>query len=242
MGLPAVAYALPYSAVALVCAGLLAVVLRRRRTEDRWPLGAFLTGLLGWTTASFVAIAGEVPMLIALGSLFGVAFTGLVVVGWFTLGAASADSTWGLSWPVLVAVVVVPAGTILLAVTQALGLHSLLFGTTEVEAMTVSGGTELVVSAGDPGPWFLVHSVHSWLFLIAGTVLLVRSAVETWGPSWQAGAVVLGVLAPVGAAGLLLTGVTPLDYTSVGFGIAAVAVTVGSSRTPATRSSSLFPE
>lgn len=116
---------------------------------------------------------------------------------------------------------VVPVATLLLVWTNE--WHSLVWSRTSLE--TTGLFPALSVSYG---PWFWVHSVYSYMLLLLGTFFLVR--IVAGFPSlyrWQAGLLVIGVLAPWVGNGLYIFRLAPipnLDLTPFGFTISGVAI------------------
>ena len=76
------------------------------------------------------------------------------------------------------------------------------------------------------GLWFLVHAVYSYIFILLGVALLVRT-LRRFPQMYrqQAGALVLAVLLPLVANAIFISGLSPipyLDLTSVAFAASAL--------------------
>lgn len=215
---------LPLSAAAAVSLTLFAVIWQNRQKSGAGPLLIIIPGIVGWTGVSIIQIASNEPWVVRTSGLVIIGFIPLTAVGWFLFATVYTSKDQWRSRRILAGLLSVPILTQLFVLTQAVGAHSLVYTELTVQTVNSSGGT-LLLADSDRGSWFYIHTVHSYSFLVAGSYLVVRSAIGTWSVyRAQAVAMLVAVTAPVIANVLRLTGVTAVDYTPFGFGISAVAV------------------
>lgn len=217
----------PLFATGAVSLTLLLIVWRSRAKAGAVSLFVVLFGVLGWTAISIVQIASNDVALIGLGDLLQMLFIPLTSVGFFVFAATYTNSNRFLTRRVLAVAVSVPVLTGAVVLTQVFGLHSLLYSSLGTRTANTLGRT-LVLPNSDIGPWFIVHSVHSYTLVFIGALLLIRSAIDSWSVyRGQAIVVLVAVTAPISMNVLRLSGLTEIDYTPFGFGITAIAIAWG---------------
>ncbi len=195
------------AATALLSAQLAAYMAARSRGSANAVFMAAIMAATAWWAAGNAAeyLAAALPAKLAFANLQYIAIA-VVPVLWFGLGwtldrEERAAPPRRLPWPLWL----VPALTAVLAWTDtSLGLvrHSF-------RLVPASGFT---VIAKEFGPWFWVHSAYSYVLIITGTVLVLRSLYA--GPGTrraQRVTLVVGTLLPVMANVLYLTRLVPLD-------------------------------
>lgn len=206
---------------------LMLIVWRSRTKAGAVSLLVVLFGVLGWTAMSIVQIASNDVALVGLVDLLKMLFIPLTAVGFFILAATYTNSNQFLTTRALAAATSVPVLTGGVVLTQAFGLHSFFYSAIETRTVTTLRRTIVLPNSG-VGPWFLVHSVHSYTLVFIGALLLLRSAINSWSVyRGQAIVMLVAVTAPISMNVLRLSGVTEVDYTPFGFGITAIAVAWG---------------
>lgn len=145
-----------------------------------------------------------------------------VPVAWLTFALLFSNSDrWLLTRRKLVLLALMPIITLLFAWTNE--THNLMwshFG------MDTSG--PFSVLAASHGVWFWIHSIFSYACLLGGTILLFRMVMNFPGLyRWQAGLLLLAVLAPWISNGLYLSGLSlipNLDLTPFAFMLTGLTV------------------
>ncbi len=145
----------------------------------------------------------------------------LVTVAWFVFALQFANQDKWLTRRNLILLAVVPAFTQLVVWTNE--AHGLMWSRT---ALDTSGPFPALDTTF--GPWFWVHSAYSYVLLLLGTILIIRSTLSS--PRLyrlQSGFLLLAVLAPWLANGLYLSGLSPLsqiDLTPFAFTLTGLAL------------------
>jgi PAS domain S-box-containing protein len=127
----------------------------------------------------------------------------------------------------LMLLMISPLITLLLTWTNE--AHNLIWSTIELDTSGSFSMLDLTY-----GPWFWIHSTFSYLLLLLGTLLLIRSFIRS--PQLYRGqtvALLIGVFAPWVGNGLYLFDVNPLpnlDLTPFAFTVTGLAVGWGASR------------
>jgi signal transduction histidine kinase len=164
----------------------------------------------------------EARIVIAKFQYLGVAPVGVL---WLMFAGDYSRVAWRLSSDRLfrVAVWIVPAITFLLVLTnEQHGLHW-----AEIETVETPMGARLVYRGG---PWYWVHVTYSYLLVLVGTMILVRS-LRRFPPPYrrQTAMIIAGAVVPWTGNLLYLTGfmpVTGLDLTPIAFTVSGACFTL----------------
>jgi len=217
-------HAVPLFVAGLVCTLILAYAVRRRDVVGSRPLGVLLAGVAVWSFgASIEALVVALPDKIFWANI---EYIGIVMVptSWFVFALHYTGHRGRLSRGRTALLLIEPVLVVLGAWTN--GAHGLLRSTVAID--TSSAFSVFVV---DMGPAFWVHAVYSYVLLLAGTVLLVRTmARSTELYRGQIVVILLGAAAPWVANVLFLTGLSPvplIDPTPLGFAVTGVALAFG---------------
>ena len=206
------------AATALLSTQLTAYLAVRARGSRSAVIMAVLMGATAWWAAWNAAeyMAPTLGAMLLFANLEYLAIAAIPVT-WFTLGYLLGQEERGgtarrpprIIW-------IIPAVTAILVWTDPYlglvrkGLH-----------LEVQGG--FLVIAKEFGPWFWVHSAYSYLFIIAGTVLMFRALHASRGTRRaQKVILVAGTLLPVAANMVYLSGIFPLgsvDPTPLAFSL-----------------------
>jgi signal transduction histidine kinase len=203
-----------------------AVVARTRRGVPGSAAFSWLMMAVAlWSLASAmhtVVDDREARIVIAKFQYLGVAPVGVL---WLMFAGDYSRVAWRLSSDRLfrVAVWIVPAITFLLVVTnEQHGLHW-----AEIETVETPMGARLVYRGG---PWYWVHVTYSYLLVLVGTMILVRS-LRRFPPPYrrQTAMIIAGAVVPWTGNLLYLTGfmpVTGLDLTPIAFTVSGACFTL----------------
>ena len=168
-----------------------------------------LTGKLIFANLEYLAIAA-IPVL------------------WFALGSSLEQEERGVTArrPPLVIWIVPVVTAALVWADQSLGFVRHGFRLEEVSGFSVI--------AKEFGPWFWVHSVYSYIFIIAGTVLILKALHASYGARrLQQLTLVVGALLPVTANVIYLSGIFPLgsvDPTPLAFSLTGLLAVLNLTR------------
>ena len=214
-------YSLPVGVVLLGSALLGLFILRKRRTPGAVPFGILLFMTAIWTGSYSLELASAT--LISKVYFSKVLYLGVVSVPalWLIFALQYTGRWERLSSRSYALFSIEPLITLYLAWTDSTLLRSLRLDT--------SGPYNLL--ALDYGSWFWFHVAYSYLLLLLGTLLLGS---VIFRPPFlyrqQAGAVVVGVLAPWVSNALYISDLSPLPHlylTPLGFIVMGSAVTWG---------------
>lgn len=214
-------YTLPLLAAAAVSAGLALYAWRRRPAPDAAPF-ALLMVALAWWSLGYALELGSADLTtkqfwvkvqyIASESL---SLTWLVFVLQYT-----GRRRW-LTGRRLALLAIVPLITVLLMWTNE--LHGLILSNVSLDT---AGPISVLVPTY--GAWFWVDEVYTYLLLASGTWLLIRAFLRSPQPyRGQAGALLVGALAPWVAEALSVFGLNPfphLDLTPFAFTVAGLTL------------------
>ena len=186
-------------------------------------------GATAWWAAwnALEYLAPDLPLKLVFANLEYLAIAAIPVL-WFVLGSSLAqEERAGTARRPPLVIWIVPAATAVLVWTDpSLGFvrHSFRL---EVE----SGFT---VIAKEFGPWFWVHSAYSYIFIIVGTVLILRALHASRGTRRaQRITLVVGTLLPVAANLVYLSGIFPLgsvDPTPLAFSLTGLLAVLNLTR------------
>ncbi|MBC8076229.1 MAG: PAS domain S-box protein, partial [Chloroflexales bacterium] len=206
--------------VAVLALGLAAFAARRQHTTGARTMAVMDIALAVWA----LAYAAELmqPSFAAKVLCTKLVYVGVVLtpLAWFLFAARFTGSDGWLTRRTLVLLALVPLITLCLVWTNE--AHGLVWS--ELRLATVQG-----VSTLDSryGPWFFVHAAFSYLLLLAGSLLILRSLLYAGHIQRRQSLVLLvGVVAPwVGNALhlLRLSPIYPLDLTPFMFGVSALS-------------------
>lgn len=203
-----------------VSASAAVLAWRERPKPGAVPLAVMLAGGCWWTAFLFFQL--DATTLAAKRLWVNLSWIGVVVVpvGWFWFAMEYTGRDRYVARPYLVALFLVPAITVVLALTD--GRHDLLYS-----------GSRLIEAGGRPviehtaGPWYWVITGYTYLLGVLGAVPLLRLVHRDAFPfRGQSLAILVGILAPGAINALFLLGVIPapgFDPTPVGFAISGVA-------------------
>ncbi|RXK51966.1 histidine kinase N-terminal 7TM domain-containing protein [Halorientalis pallida] len=215
-------FALLYTGVAVVVAGLAAWVYRDRMTTGTRPLVGLLAATAFWTFCAGL----EFARTDVVGQRVFANATYLAIATLPVLFLYFAESYSGQETPLTRygpgPLLIVPAITQLLIWTNP--FHHLMWDRSQLfQAGAVA--TPSVLSKS----WFLVHTAHSYALLVVGSYLLVRMLVVSENVyRSQAVAILLGTFTPWIANALYLGNVVsfPFDPTPAAFSVTAAAFVV----------------
>jgi diguanylate cyclase (GGDEF)-like protein len=217
------------AATALLSAQLAAYMAARSRGSRNGAYMAAIMGATAWWAAgnALEYLALQLPVKIVFANLQYLAIA-VIPVLWFAFGwSMDAEERAGASRRLPRLLWIVPALTAALVWTDtSLGLvrHSF-------RLVTAAGFSVIAKSFG---PWFWVHSAYSYVLIIAGTVLLLRSLYARPGPRRaQRVILVVGTLLPVAANLLYLSNVVPLgnvDPTPLAFSLTGLLLVLNLTR------------
>ena len=202
-----------------------AVIARSRRTVPGSGWFAWLmVACAHWSLASALhTLVDDTAIRITISK---VQYLGIAPIGalWILFTSGYARHAWPAD-PLLRSLIwIVPAGTLLAAVTN--DAHHLLWASiTEVET---SAGTRLVYSGG---AWYWVNVAYTYLLIVIGAVSLMRGLRRAPPPyRWQTLAIVLGAFIPMAGNIVYIARVLPMagfDPTPLLFTASGVCFTWG---------------
>ena len=221
----------PYTAPVFVIAGIAGALSfwgwRRRPATGTTIFALMMLALTEWSLAyGFELAAADLAT-----KLFWVRtqYLGIVTVPvtWLCFVLQYTGREKWLTRRNLMLLMISPLITLLLTWTNE--AHNLIWSTIELDTSGSFSMLDLTY-----GPWFWIHSTFSYLLLLLGTLLLIRSFIRS--PQLYRGqtvALLIGVLAPWVGNGLYLFDVNPLpnlDLTPFAFTVTGLAVGWGASR------------
>lgn len=191
MSLQAISY-LIILVVAMVISGLLAgYTWRHRQTQGAKSFSLMMLAIFGWSLAYLIQILFH--DLAAQAFWNKITFFGIVTtpVLWFLFALEYTERKDWITRPRLIALFVFPLITIVMIWTN--DLHHLFWST---DGKLVQEGGILLRSAQN-GIWFWIHTVYSYFFILAGTIMVVRALLH-WPAQYrgQMSWILLAVFAP----------------------------------------------
>lgn len=218
------AYVVPLVAAALISGWVAFYSLRRREIHGALALSILSVFIAEWAvTYAFELMAPDLAGKIFWGKLeyIGIA---MVAPAWLAFALRYTGVGQRLTSRHLALLAVIPLCTILLAFTTE--LHGLIW--TEMHVDQGVGFTALGVTHG---PWFWVHIAYSYLLLVLGTGLILRSIWVKQGLyRSQAVALAIAALTPLVGNAVFLAGFSPiplLDLTPFTFTVTVAAISWG---------------
>jgi PAS domain S-box-containing protein len=217
-------YIFPLIAAAIISMGVAFYTWSRRSANSGPALTILSFVLMEWLLGYALEIAGaDLTTKIIWGKMQYIGIAALPLF-WVIFAFNYANQNNRLSHRVMGLLAILPLVTIVLAFTTE--AHGLIWKKIQVtQAGTFSA---LDVSYGW---WFWVHSAYSYILLMAGTILMIRSLIRSQGLyRGQATALLVAVVVPWIGNALYLTGLSPiqhLDLTPFAFTITIVALAWG---------------
>jgi PAS domain S-box-containing protein len=215
-------YAIPYAVVAVAMVTIGSVVHRRRTVAGARPLTLLSFAIALWAGANVLVIARTgLPGMRVFSNLSYLAIATIPVI-FFHFSVEYTGHDLGLTryglWPLFV----LPAITQVVVWTNT--AHGLMWSVREAS----DAGAFNTLST-EHAIWFEIHSVYSYLLLVLGTYVLVRTLI-TSDESYRGQAVALlgGAFAPWITNALFITDIleAPFDPTPIAFSVTAVGFLV----------------
>lgn len=194
---------------------------RRRQTMGAKPFTLMMLALFWWSLTYLIQVLS--PDLASQTFWNRMTFFGIATVPifWFLFSLEYTERRSWITRGRLAALFILPVITFLVIWTN--DAHHLFWVT---DGVMVQEG-DILLRSSDNGSWFWVHTVYSYLFILAGTILVVR-ALLNW-PSQYRGQMVwilLSVFAPwilniiqVFKLVPILVDLTPFAFTLTGIGM-----------------------
>jgi diguanylate cyclase (GGDEF)-like protein len=213
-----------------ILAGILFLYLLGRNLDSR--SATFMAFLMGasslWAGLNgFEYLANRLEAKLLLANLQYIAIATIPVI-WYSFGRSYdlEERTGTGSNPNLLIWLVPAITSVLVWLDPTLG-----FVRTNIR-LEEQGG--FVMIAKDFGPWFWFHSLYSYVFIIAGTVFILRGAgARGWTGRMQQVMLLGGALLPTGANLIYIVGLFPVptvDPTPLAFSITGVLLVVNLTR------------
>ncbi|MBN1486351.1 MAG: PAS domain-containing protein [Anaerolineae bacterium] len=211
--------------------GALAVYIWRRRAfaPNAFPLSILLFLITFWSLAYDLRILSH--RLICIGFWKNLVYTvaACVPVSWLAFALEYAQSKYKLSIKLLTVLLIIPFITVVIIWTNP--VHNLFW---EIENYFWDG--PFLVSNRPNGPWFKVHLVYSYILVIVGIILIIRSAIRSFSLQRQQTTIlVMTATVPVllnvmGSLDRLPYWLPNLDYTPLGFAFSGLGLAWNASR------------
>ncbi len=210
----------------LLTAAVLSTVLgihgwRRRHVPSAMPFVILMFAVAQWSLTYAFELGGSELQTKVLWAK--IKYLGVVIVpmAWLFF-ALKYTGRAGWSKPRKIALIaIVPIVTLLLVWTN--DFHGLIWRTARLDT---SGSFYLRVSMH--GAWFWIHLTYSYLLLLLGTVLIIQALIQSPKLNrWQAGTLLVSILAPWIGNALYLYGLNPfpnLDLTPFAFTLTGVGL------------------
>ena len=202
-------YVLPLLAAALISSLVAIYTWTRLATKGAFALLILSLAIVEWTVGYSLEISGttlETKFIWGILQYFGIAFA---PYAWLIFSLSYTDDEKKLPHYFLALTALVPSITILLALTTK--WHGLIWN--EYHIIQQGNFSALEVSHGI---WFWVHFAYSYISLLIGAILLVRTLFRRQGMyRGQIVAMLIAVLAPWIGNILYLTGNSPIPYLDI---------------------------
>ena len=214
-------FAVPLFATVAIATALAAHAWRRRVTAGAVAFAILMVAVAEWCLTYGLRMISADPPAIQFWSRARYLGIAVVPVAWLVFALQYTGSAKWLTSRKLALLFVVPTATIVLVLTNE--FHGFVWS--DVDLVTTAYGLTLAVSHG---PMFWLHTAYSYTLMLLGSFLLVRSIVRS--PRLyrgQVGALLLGAIVPLMGNIIYALGLSPLDLTPFGFGIAGLIVTWG---------------
>lgn len=204
-----ISYIIPLLAAAIISSLVALYAWTRLSTKGVPALLILSLSIVEWTVGYSLEIAGtnpETKFVWGVLQYFGIAFA---PYAWLIFSLSYNDDEKRLPRYFLALTALIPSITILLALTTK--WHGLIWSTYHI--IEQGGFSALEVSHGI---WFWVHFTYSYIILLIGAILLVRTLFRRQGMyRGQIIAMLVAVLAPWIGNILYLTGNSPIPYLDV---------------------------
>jgi len=217
-------YILPLIAAAIVSAWVMLYAWSRRTTAGAIAIAGLALMLTEWLLGYALEIAGaDLPtkMLFGKSQYIGIAFAPLL---WLIFAYNQANQVHMMDHRVMGLLAIVPLITVVMAFTT--DLHGLLW-----KEIGIQQGVNFSALKVSYGAWFWIQSAYSYLLLLAGAVIMVRSLLHNKGAyRGQAVVMIIAVLAPWVGNVIYLLKLSPipyLDITPFAFMITVIAISGG---------------
>lgn len=210
----------------LVALSIIAIVImiyawQRRRTPGALPLSALALGMSIWLIG-YAFELGSVDLPLAM---IWVRFEYIGIVSaplaWFWFATEYASGAVWQNRRRLALMALMPLLTLGIAWTNE--RHSLLW-----KRIVLDTSGPFTIFTATYGPWFWAHTAFSYFCLLGGTIILIQAILRLSNVfRGQAGAMLLGVIAPLIGNILYLSGTSPwgkLDLTPVGLTFSLVTI------------------
>ena len=202
-------------------------VWRRRSAPASGSIAVFLAAMAEWALAVLLGdltLDTDTKLLFNTASYIGIA---MIPVAWVAAALQYAGFHRWLTRPRLLLLCFVPLVSIVAAATN--GAHGLFWSGVEVWERNGQVSLELAI-----GPWFVIHTLYSYLLLAVGVGLLTRTILGSSAASYkQTTAYLVAVALPWTVNVLYHLGIgffSGRDPTPVTFGFTAVLMAVGHAR------------
>jgi len=216
------AYTLPLAIAAVVTGVLVVVAYRNRETNGSWPLIAGLLGVLLYTVGDGVKITATPLELKLFAQTISYVGTFLVTGAVFLFAAEYTGRDQWLRPRRVAAIFGFHTVTFLLLITNR--AHGLM--RESVELIDQYGFVQLHVQWGT---WDYIHTVYSYLLLVAGAWLLLvelRRSKHVQAYRGQTLTILVSMAVPWSLSIANVTGLTPVDLTALGFTVTGVMMTL----------------
>ncbi len=202
-------------------------VWRRRSAPASTSIAVFLVAMAEWALAVLLGdltLDTDTKLLFNTASYIGIA---MIPVAWVAGALQYAGFDRWLTRPRLLLLIFVPLASVVVAATN--GAHGLFWSGVEVLERNGEISLELAI-----GPWFVVHTLYSYLLLAVGVGLLTRTILGSSAASYRQTTVYLIAVALPWSVNVLYhlgIGFFPgRDPTPVTFWLTAVLMAVGHAR------------
>jgi len=217
-------YILPLLIAALVSGWVMIYAWRRRSAVNAAALGLLAFSITEWLlTYSLEIAATTLPAKILWGKFQYLGIT-LAPLAWLVFAFFQANQGKRPQHRSLLPLAIIPLITTLLVFTTE--THGLIWG--QIDIYQTENFSALTVSHG---LWFWVHTVYSYILLLAGTFIIVRGLGKMQGLyRGQTVALVTAVSAPWVGNALYLSGLSPipnLDITPFAFAVSVAGLAWG---------------
>jgi signal transduction histidine kinase len=202
-----------------VITGLLAgYACRNRDSPAATALAVLTTAGCLWTASVVVQNVSDTYLMSRIGIQIGYVGITMAAAAWLAFSLALSHREEWLTRKTAVALAVEPILVNVLGITNE--FHNLFWASLEWDPTAVNGVTSQF------GPFFWVHTVYTYLLLVAGTVFLLEHVLRSRNVyRWQTIAVLVGVGGPWTGSIVFLTNIVPVDFGPIGFVVAGVSLT-----------------
>ncbi len=221
MSLQSILYLTPLFIAAFTSGSLTLYTRRRQQTLGAKPLSLLLLAIFQWAVCYILQLTSpNIPTKMFWEKVTFIAVV-TVPVMWFIFALEYSDRKDWISRPRIPLLFIVPFITLLVVWTNQ--LHHLFWTRQEIFR-----ADNLLLETSDNGYWFWVHAAYSYILILAGTILIVRTLLR-WPSQYrrQLPWVLLAVAAPWLANVItvfelfpILIDLTPFAFTITGVGLA----------------------